>query len=847
MTWLRLFTRMCMNCQPKDVRNKMDRCASTRFWGRKHNVVFLAAILWVLAAIVLTTESHSADAHHWSAQAKSHSFEADQRSAPFSPLDEARLSRIDDIVKEAIERKKLPGAVVLVGLGGHIYYKKAMGNRALFPSIEPMTVDTVFDIASLTKVVVTTPSIMLLIEQGRVRLKDRVSYYVPNFGRHNKSKITVRHLLTHMSGLRADVDLSKSWKGYDRAIALAVEEVPLAKPGVRFIYSDINFFLLGDIVKRVSGMPLDEFAQANFFEPLDMRDTMFNPPGLLRSRIAPTGIYRGPGKTVFRGRVHDPTAGRMGGVAGHAGLFTSADDLANFCRMLVSGGSFDGKRVLSPLTIRKMISPSTPPKERNVRGLGWDLDSKYSANRGDLFPPGSFGHTGFTGTSLWLDPRSGLYVVFLSNRVHPDGKGNVISLRGKVSTIAASALTVQPSSSYQFMKNTPAKPRTPEPDLIKSQKRRSPVLTGIDVLQAEAFARLRGRRLGLLTNQTGRSREGVRTVDLLHRAENVELVKLFSPEHGITGVLEEGVRSSTDRKTGLNIQSLYGDHRRPTSKMLQGIDTMVVDLQDIGARFYTYMTSMAYVMEAAAKQKVGVLVLDRPNPINGYQIEGPTLAPSLLGFTGYFPMPIRHGMTMGELARLFKGENLIGVDLQVVKLKGWQRRDWFDDTGLLWVNPSPNMRNLIQATLYPGIGAIEGTNISVGRGTDTPFEQIGAPWIDGIKLSAELNRRALKGVRFYPVSFRPVSGKYAGKDCRGVFILVTDRAAIRPVRMGLEIATILYRLYPDEYDLEEAEKLFASKKSVTPIRAGEDPARVADRWKDDEAKWLGLRKTYLLY
>jgi uncharacterized protein YbbC (DUF1343 family) len=780
--------------------------------------------MWMFAAILVTVWSHPAAADH--------------RPEAFSTLDEARLSRIEDLVKKAISRKKLPD---------HIAYRRAIGNRAQFPTKEPMTMDTLFDIASLTKVVATTPSIMLLIEQGRIRLKDRVSYYVPNFGRHNKSKITIRHLLTHMSGLRADLDLRKPWKGYTKAISLAVEEIPLAKPGARFIYSDINFFLLGDIVRRVSGMSLDEFARVNFFEPLEMPNTMFNPPTSLRARIAPTGIYKGPGKKVFRGRVHDPTAGRMGGVAGHAGLFTTADDLANFCRMLVGRGSFDGNTVLSPLTIRKMISPSTPPKERNVRGLGWDLDSKYSANRGDLFPPGSFGHTGFTGTSLWLDPMSGLFVVFLSNRVHPDGKGNVVSLRGKVSTIAASALTELPSSSYKPMKSTLEKPGAIDTDRIMSRKQKSQVHTGIDVLHSEAFARLRGRRLGLLTNQTGLSRNGVRTIDLIHNTEAVDLVKLFSPEHGIEGIKEEDVLSSKDGKTGLNIQSLYGNHRRPTSEMLRRIDTMVVDLQDIGARFYTYMTTMGYVMEEAAKEKVRVMVLDRPNPINGYQIEGPTLAPSLIGFTGYFPMPIRHGMTMGELARLFKGEKSIDVDLQVVRLKGWQRKDWFDNTGLLWVNPSPNMRNLIQASLYPGIGAIEGTNISVGRGTDTPFEQIGAPWIDGVELSTELNGRALRGVRFYPVSFKPLSGKYADIDCQGVFILVTDRTKIRPVRLGLEIATTLYRLYPEKYDPEEADKLFRSKEGLSPIRAGEEPARAAASWRDDEAKWLQTRKPYLLY
>lgn len=822
-----------MNLKSKEVFTKRTRNVSINISMGRYNPLHIVLRFWVVVAVFLTPfPVNAAD---------------ESNSRGFNPLDEVRLSRIDEVVNNAIGRKKLPGAVVLVGIGDLISYRKAMGNRALFPTIEPMTIDTVFDIASLTKVVATTPSIMLLIEQGRIRLKDRVAYYVPNFGSHNKSKITIQHLLTHMSGLRGDLDLTKPWKGYDKAIALAAEEVPLAKPGARFIYSDINFFLLGHIVKIVSGMSLDDFARINLFEPLEMKDTMFNPPELLKSRIAPTGQYRGPGKTVFRGSVHDPTAGRMGGVAGHAGLFTTADDLANFCRMLVNGGTFGGKQVLSPLTIRKMISPSTPPKEGNVRGLGWDLDSKYSANRGDLFPAGSIGHTGFTGTSLWLDPASGLYVVFLSNRVHPDGKGNVVAIRGKVSTIAASALKDLSSLSSQSLKRIPTKPRKTDPGWMTSKHTRTPVLAGIDVLQTEDFDRLQGRRLGLLTNQTGRSREGYRTIDLINHAGDVKLIKLFSPEHGIEGIYEEEVRSSKDEGSGLRIQSLYGKHRRPTGEMIRGIDTMVVDLQDIGARFYTYMTTMAYLMEEAAKEKVSVMVLDRPNPINGDQIEGPSLAPSLIGFTGYFPMPIRHGMTMGELARLFKGENEIDVDLQVVNLKGWHREDWFDETGLPWVNPSPNIRNIIQATLYPGIGAIEGTNISVGRGTDSPFEQIGAPWIDGVNLSAELNRRALGGVRFYPVTFRPQSGKYAGMDCQGVFILVTDRTVIRPVRLGLEIATILQRLYPNEYDPEEADKLFGSKESPNPIKAGEGPVRIAESWKQDEVKWRRLRKPYLLY
>jgi uncharacterized protein YbbC (DUF1343 family) len=698
----------------------------------------------------------------------------------------------------------------------------AFGNRTVIPSTEPMTVDTLFDLASLTKVVATTSSVMLLVEQGRIRLNDPVADYIPEFKRHGKSTITVRHLLTHMSGLGPDLDLTDPFKGYETAIALAVDEVPAARPDARFIYSDINFILLGEIVSRISGMSLDQFAHVYLFEPLGMRDTMFNPPAALRSRIAPTerckSLARSRGRPdgmMLRGLVHDPTARRMGGVAGHAGLFSTADDLAIFCRMLLGGGTYGKTRVFSPLTVARMISPLTPPHERNVRGLGWDLDSIYSGNRGELLPLGSFGHTGFTGTSLWIDPISGLYVVFLTNRLHPDGKGDVTALRAKVATVAASALTDLPSSSWLSVNNRYTNLRWPNPSQETSPKRRAPVLTGIDVLQAESFARLRGMRVGLLTN---------------HR-----------------GNLDEAVPSSRDDKTGVAIYSLYGEHKRPTAEMLDGIDKIVVDLQDVGAHFFTYMTTMAYMMEEAAKRNITVVALDRPNPINGYQIEGPMLAPSLIGFTGYFLMPIRHGMTMGELALLFKGENHIGVDLDVVKLKGWQREDWFDETGLPWVNPSPNIRNLIQAILYPGIGAIEGTNISVGRGTDTPFEQIGAPWVDGVQLAAELNARGLSGVRFYPVSFTPASNKYAREACQGVFLFVTDRLALRPVRLGLEIAAMLYRLYPKQYRLEKAERLLESRETLARIRAGEDPAHVAESWAADEVRWRQIRARYLLY
>jgi uncharacterized protein YbbC (DUF1343 family)/CubicO group peptidase (beta-lactamase class C family) len=804
-------------------------------------ILVAAALLWAQAG-----------------QGQNSRFDAVPRATPARPaadVDQAgvdlhKLDGIETLVQEAIAEKKLPGAVVFVGRGDRILYQKAIGNRALVPSVEPMTLDTVFDVASLTKVVATSTSVMMLLEQGRIRLNDRVATFIPGFERYGKADITVRHLLTHVSGLRPDLDLGDVWSGADTAIALAIEEVPTAAPGERFVYSDINFFLLGEIVRRVSGLPLDRFAKEKIFEPLGMKDTMFLPPVSQRPRTAPTESCapfvwpcEGTETQMLRGVVHDPTARRMGGVAGHAGLFSTAADLSIFCRMLLGGGAYHGVRILSPLAVEKMTTPASG-RDPNMRGLGWDIDSTYSSNRGELLPIGSYGHTGFTGTSIWIDPASGLFVVFLSNRVHPDGKGDVTPLRARIATVAASSLTSLPAAVSEAVLTGrdfgPSGTLPPPPP-------RQAVLSGIDVLRAEGFASLKGKRIGLLTNHTGRARDGATTIDLLHDAKDVKLVALFSPEHGIRGILDASVPSTTDEKTGLPIYSLYGETRRPTQTMLEGLDTIVIDLQDVGARFYTYMTTMAYVMEEAAKRHISVVVLDRPNPINGFQIEGPTIEKTQLGFTGYFPMPIRHGLTIGELGRLFNAENHIGAELTVVPVKNWKREDWFDQTGTPWINPSPNMRNLLQAALYPGIGSIEGTNLSVGRGTDAPFEQIGAPWIDGVKLADALNLRNLPGIRFYPIRFTPTSSKYSGEECQGVFMIVTDRLALRPVKLGVEIASTLHKLYGAKFELDSAERLFGSREGLTRIRAGDDPASIAASWAAGEARWRLLRAQYLLY
>lgn len=760
------------------------------------------------------------------------------------------VDRLDQLILDAIAAHEAPGAVVLIGKGDQIVFEKAYGLRAVVPSREPMTLDTVFDLASLTKVIATTTAVMTLVEQGRIRLNDPVANYVPGFGRYGKGEITVRHLMTHVSGLRPDVDLGEPWTGYDAAIELAKNEVPTSGPGERFVYSDINFFLLGDIVARVMGETLNVYTRRAVFGPLGMTDTGFLPAKTLLPRIAPTERCaeldawpcKRPDAAPLRGVVHDPTARRMGGIAGHAGLFSTAHDLSRFARMLIGGGQLGTTRVMSAATVARMTSPSTPPGMTSVRGLGWDIDTSYSANRGDLFPIGSYGHTGFTGTSLWIDPVSKGYVIFLSSRLHPDGTGDVTALRGRVATIAAAMLSGGTNDRVERLSND----RAERPSNDRAE--RSSVLTGLDVLAGEGFARLKGKRVGLITNHTGRARDGKTSIDLLHGAPGVQLVSLFSPEHGIRGILDDKFPASRDEKTGLTIHSLYGETQRPTDAMLQGIDTLVIDLQDVGVRFYTYQATMGLVMEEAAKRKIAVMVLDRPNPVNGWQIEGPALDEAGPALITYFqPMPIRHGMTMGELARLFNEENKIGADLTVVPMKNWRRDDWFDDTGLVWINPSPNMRNLTQATLYPGIGAIEYSNISVGRGTDQPFEQLGAPWIDGPRLAAALNARKLPGIRFYPISFTPSSSKYAGEMCQGIFMIVTNRATLSPARVGLEVAGTLVALFGDRYQFGNTERLVGSHESLERVRRGEDAAVVAASWSGAEAAWRRMRAKYLLY
>jgi uncharacterized protein YbbC (DUF1343 family)/CubicO group peptidase (beta-lactamase class C family) len=790
-------------------------------------------------------------------------------------VDAARLAFIDAAVNDAIAKKETPGAVVLVARRGGVVWRKAYGSRAVVPQREAMTTDTIFDLASLTKIVATATSIMILVERGKIRLEDSVSRYIPELKGEGREKITIEHLLTHRSGFAPDFDLSEQWSGYDEMLKRLYAEPLRSAPGTRFVYSDINFITLGEVVRRVSGQTLDEFARKNIYEPLGMRDTGFRPRAELLPRIAPTENVRGmrsylggtgeqgtEGERVLRGEVHDPTANRMGGVAGHAGLFSTADDLAIFCQMILNGGEYGGVRILSPLGVAEMTRPRQVTEDGGARGLGWDINTSFSSNRGDLFPIGSFGHTGFTGTSLWIDPASETFVVFLSNRVHPDGKGDVGPLRARVANIVAGAVTdtatvararLEQSEYVQDMTAglAPFAVTLNEARASEANGLLMPagaeVLNGIDVLERDGFKQLKGLRVGLITNHTGRDRGGRQTIDVLREAPGVKLAALFSPEHGIRGQADEKVSDSVDEKTGLPIYSLYGETRRPKPEQLKNLDALVFDIQDIGARFYTYSATLGYAMEAAAQAKIPFFVLDRPNPIGGIEVEGPLADADKLSFTAYHTIPVRHGLTVGELAQLYNEQRKLGCDLRVVKMENWRRAMWFDATEQTWVNPSPNMRSLTEATLYPGVGLLETTNLSVGRGTDTPFELVGAPWLDGQKLAMYLNGRGLAGVRFVPVRFTPRASVFKDQECGGVNIVVTDRTLFRSVRAGLEIAVALRRLYPQDWKVDDYSRLLVNADTLERVKRGDDVESIVASWQARLDEFRRARSRVLLY
>jgi uncharacterized protein YbbC (DUF1343 family)/CubicO group peptidase (beta-lactamase class C family) len=776
---------------------------------------------------------------------------AESSSAASNPV---KLAGVDSVIEQAIADGNIPGAVLVVGHNGKVAYRKAYGHRSLEPRRELMTLDTIFDLASLTKVIATTTSVMQLMELGKVRLNDPVAKYIPEFAQNGKDDITVRQLLTHYSGLAPDLDLQTPWEGKQTAYQLACVVPPETTPGSGFVYSDINFIMLGELVEKVSGETLDAYTAQHIFTPLKMPHTRFLPPAAWRTKIAPTQYDEQ--ENMLHGVVHDPTARRMGGVAGHAGLFSTGDDLAKFAQALLDGG--DG--ILSSEAVIKMTSPETPPSAPVLRGFGWDIDSPFSSNRGDLLPIGSYGHTGFTGTSLWIDSTTQTYIILLTNSVHPRGKGNAIGLRVKVATEVTAALSLTPDEKEALRWKSITGYNEAFSAARRMSARNGAVKNGIDVLEEHGFDILKPpagaapevrRHIGLVTNQTGVDAIGLRTIDVLAHAPGVSLDAIFSPEHGVTGTLDTtDINNSKDAATGIPVYSVYGGSdaaRRPPIDVLKNLDAVVFDIQDAGVRFYTYETTLGYFLDAAAKAGIEMIVLDRPNPITGSFVQGPPADAGHESFTNYWTLPVRHGMTMGELAKMFNAERGINAKLTVVPMDGWQRGDWFDSTGLEWVNPSPNLRSVTEAALYPGVGLIEGTNVSVGRGTDTPFELLGAPWIKSKELATYLNARGIAGVRFVPTTFTPTSSNYSGQVCQGVNIILTDRNGFDAPQLGVELAAALHKLYPADFKIEKMQGLLVNQSAYDALVAGRDPRRIAQDWMDELAKFGKVREKYLLY
>ncbi|MCA9261086.1 MAG: serine hydrolase, partial [Planctomycetales bacterium] len=494
-------------------------------------------------------------------------------------MSRARLEELAELIAPEIKAENLPGCVVAIGRTGGLVYLRAFGERQQEPTSEAMTIDTVFDMASVTKPVATATSVMHLVERGKLRLRDPVADYLPDFGTHGKEAITIEHLLTHQGGLIPDNPLADYADGarmaWERIYALS----PQVEPGTEFIYTDVGFLTLGRVVQQVSGLSVADYARKYVFSPLGMDETGFVPHADLRARAAPTERRD---DQWLRGQVHDPRAAALGGVAGHAGLFSTADDLAIFCDAMLRGGANAAGRALHPATLLEMTRPRDIGGA--LRGLGWDMRTNYSSNRGETFSARAFGHGGFTGTAVWIDPQLDLFVIFLSNRLHPDGVGNVNPLAGRIGTVAAAAIeSANPSAGPDWsdqVRRPAAISATPRASSVDAAPA-PPALLGVDVLRRDRFSALCGKRVGLIVNHTSRAGDGRRVIDLLHEAPDIDLKVLFSPEHGLFGKLDQSnIDDTRDEATQLPVYSLYGESRQPTPEQLKDLDALVFDIQD---------------------------------------------------------------------------------------------------------------------------------------------------------------------------------------------------------------------------------------------------------------------------
>ena len=741
-------------------------------------------------------------------------------------------AEIGALVDQALAAGDLPGCVIGVWKDGEWKMRQAFGDRTVEPQREPMMLDTIFDLASLTKPIATATSVMLLAERGQVDLNAPVGRYLATIVGEGRDEVLVKHLLLHTSGLIADNALADYQQGTEEAWRRLSAARPAKMPGGKFVYSDVGYLLLGRIVEVVSGNNLGDFAQENIFQPLTMRDTGFVPPTELQDRIAPTENRNGK---MLRGEVHDPRAALLGGVAGHAGLFSTLDDIGSYAQMLLANGKCASThRVLRPETIWRMTRPHVVETRESfgevLRTYGWDQHSPYSHNGGELLEPFAFGHGGFTGTVLWIDPDQNLFYVFLSNRLHPDGQGSVNRLAGKIADLALREILSKPGNKSQV-------------DAQSGQ-----VQLGVDVLEARGFRDLSGRRVGLVTNQTGVNSRGQSTAEVLASAAGVELVALFSPEHGPQGDVDvPSIADSPDERLAVPIFSLYGTSRAPTAEQLAGLDVLVFDIQDIGTRFYTYISTLKSCMISAAENKKLFFVLDRPNPLGGLLVSGPMNDADRETFVACHHLALVHGMTIGELALLFRDELKLDLDLTVIPIRNWRRSQTWDQTGLEWIDPSPNMRSLEGAWLYPALGMLEATNLSVGRGTERPFQWIGAPWMDSRRLSDWFNGQNIPGIRAVPRRMTPLSSKYSGVECQGIQFVIHEASKLEPDRIGFTLAVGLRTIHPDQWEPAGIDTLLVIHSLLSSLRDGATVEELLNATRPVLDSFLLRRARCLLY
>ncbi len=687
----------------------------------------------------------------------------------------------DTIARRSVGAGQVPGAVVIVGRASGPVFRRAYGAMALEPEHEPMRIDALFDLASVTKLF-TTALVMQAIDEGELTLNSDVGGWVPAL-----RGLTVEQLLTHTSGLPAVTPNGAFEQPRPEALrAVFADAIERLQPAGRYHYSDIGFLALGELVSAVFAAPLEDLVVERLAEPLGMVDLGYGPiegnPRVVPTEYAPRRAAEGEPPPMVRGETIDPRAWRLGGVAGHAGLFASADDLARFGEALLEG------RVMSARSFAEMTRPRELFGEEGLerRGLGVDMDPPAGLSGT------SFGHGGYAGVWLWVDPERDLYVVVATHRVHPDGDGRAGPLRSQIARQAAAAIgrALPPAD------GAPA--------------------VGIDVLRSEGYAPLAGKRVALLTHAAARARDGRRTVDLFAETDALTLVRIFTPEHGLESAAEGHVGDG--RLGEIPTVSLFGRQRDPPPESLQGIDAIVIDVQDVGARFYTYFATMHRLLRAAAEHDLPVWILDRPNPLGG-AVAGPLSSPAASSFVNHHPLPILHGMTAAEMARFLVGAQGLELPLHPVAMVGWERRPW-TRSGLRWVAPSPNLPSLEAVRLYPGVALVEGSNVSVGRGTDRPFRRVGAPWLDLDAVLERLPSAARAGLTIQPEPFTPSASRHRGQRCNGLRLAVEAPAEVAPVTLGFALLRALRQAHPESFDLDATSGMVAEPALLSLIGEG---------------------------